>query len=49
MQAMQQLILKTTPYEHLRLCSVCDPPQYNCMKKNQNMPGLAQENGFGSV
>jgi hypothetical protein len=49
LQAMQKLILKSTPYEHLLVCSVCDSAEYNWMKKNQNMPGVAQENGFGSV
>jgi hypothetical protein len=42
LQAMQKLILKTTLYEHLQLRSVCDPVQYNWMKENQNIPGLAQ-------
>jgi hypothetical protein len=32
--------------EHPHQCSVCDPAYKNWMKKSQEMPGVAQENGF---
>jgi len=35
--------------EDLERCSVCDPAQYNSMKKKSKYADLAQENGFGSA
>jgi hypothetical protein len=33
--------------EQLDQCSVCGPAKENWVKKSQNMPSLAQQNGFG--
>jgi len=35
--------------EHPHQYSVCDPAHQNWMKKSEEMPGVAQENGFSGA